>query len=127
MRSEDLLNLIGNVDDKFVDELMNDNVVPMRRPVSSRHWFTIAACFAVIILFTAVLMGVGVNVDSAHMSLSGTVAEVPMAEMTTYTIDLRSMTQGAGSFTCKFTRYEEAPGNVQQKVIEDAKKAAEEE
>jgi len=48
-------------------------------------------------------------------------AEVPMAEMTTYTIDLRSMTQGAGSFTCKFTRYEEAPANVQQKVIADAK------
>ena len=52
-------------------------------------------------------------------------AEVPMAEMTTYTIDLRSMTQGAGSFTCKFTRYEEAPGNVQQKVIEEAKALAE--
>ena len=52
-------------------------------------------------------------------------AEVPLAEMTTYTIDLRSMTQGAGSFTCKFTRYEEAPGNVQQKVIEEAKALAE--
>jgi len=50
-------------------------------------------------------------------------AEVPMAEMSTYTIDLRSMTQGAGSFTCKFVRYEEAPGNVQQKVIEEAKAA----
>ena len=54
-------------------------------------------------------------------------AEVPMAEMGSYTIDLRSMTQGRGSFTCKFVRYEEAPGNVQQKIIEDAKKAAEEE
>ncbi len=52
-------------------------------------------------------------------------AVVPMAEMTTYTIDLRSMTQGAGSFTCKFVRYEEAPGNVQQKVIEEAKALAE--
>ena len=52
-------------------------------------------------------------------------AEVPMAEMSTYTIDLRSMTQGAGSFTCKFVRYEEAPGNVQQKVIEEAKALAE--
>jgi len=52
-------------------------------------------------------------------------AEVPMAEMSTYTIDLRSMTQGAGSFTCKFVRYEEAPGNVQQKVIEESKAMAE--
>jgi elongation factor G len=52
-------------------------------------------------------------------------AEVPMAEMSSYTIDLRSMTQGRGSFTCKFIRYEEAPGNVQQKVIEEAKALAE--
>jgi len=52
-------------------------------------------------------------------------AEVPMAEMSSYTIDLRSMTQGRGSFTLEFNRYEEAPGNVQQKVIEEAKKLAE--
>ena len=54
-------------------------------------------------------------------------AEVPMAEMGSYTIDLRSMTQGRGSFSLKFVRYEEAPANVQQKVIEDAKNAAEDE
>ena len=52
-------------------------------------------------------------------------AEVPMAEMSSYTIDLRSMTQGRGSFSCKFVRYEEAPGNVQQNVIEEAKALAE--
>ena len=54
-------------------------------------------------------------------------AEVPMGEMSSYTIDLRSMTQGAGSFTLKFVRYDEAPGNVQQKVIEEAKALAEQE
>ncbi|MBR1659185.1 MAG: elongation factor G, partial [Oscillospiraceae bacterium] len=54
-------------------------------------------------------------------------AEVPMAEMGSYTIDLRSMTQGRGSFSLKFIRYEEAPANVQQKVIEESKAAAEEE
>ena len=53
-------------------------------------------------------------------------AEVPMAEMGTYTIDLRSMTQGAGTFTCKFVRYQEAPANVQEKVIAEAKAAEEE-
>jgi elongation factor G len=52
-------------------------------------------------------------------------AEVPMAEMSSYTIDLRSMTQGRGSFILTFVRYEEAPGIVQQKVIEEAKKLAE--
>jgi elongation factor G len=52
-------------------------------------------------------------------------AEVPMAEMSSYTIDLRSMTQGRGSFVLTFNRYEEAPGNIQQKVIEEAKALAE--
>ena len=50
-------------------------------------------------------------------------AEVPMAEMGSYAIDLRSMTQGRGSFTFEFVRYDEAPLNVQQKVIEEAKAA----
>jgi len=54
-------------------------------------------------------------------------AEVPMAEMTTYAIDLRSMTQGRGYFTLKFARYEETPAMIQQKIIEEAKKNAEEE
>ncbi len=36
-------------------------------------------------------------------------AEVPMAEMTRYAIDLRSLTQSRGSFTFHFVRYEEAP------------------
>lgn len=54
-------------------------------------------------------------------------AEVPMGEMSSYTIDLRSMTQGRGSFSLKFIRYDEAPALVQQKVIEDAKALAEQE
>ena len=54
-------------------------------------------------------------------------AEVPMAEMNTYTIDLRSMTQGRGSFQFDFERYEETPMNIQQKIIEDRKAYMEEE
>lgn len=64
----------------------------------------------------------GMNAEDGMQTVE---AEVPMAEMSSYTIDLRSMTQGRGSFTCKFIRYEEAPGNVQQKVIEEAKALAE--
>ena len=60
----------------------------------------------------------GMNAEDGMQTVE---AEVPMAEMSSYTIDLRSMTQGRGSFSCKFVRYEEAPGNVQQKVIEEAK------
>ncbi|MBP3318986.1 MAG: elongation factor G, partial [Ruminiclostridium sp.] len=48
-------------------------------------------------------------------------AEVPMAEMTSYAIDLRSITQSRGSFTFEFVRYEEAPPAARDKAIEDAK------
>ena len=47
-------------------------------------------------------------------------AEVPVAEMFKYATDLRSMTQGKGSFSFDFVRYEEAPKNVVDKVIADA-------
>jgi elongation factor G len=53
------------------------------------------------------------------------VAEVPMGEMYGYSTDLRSMTQGRGIFTIKFDRYDEAPSDVQEKVI--AERAAAEE
>ena len=49
-------------------------------------------------------------------------AEVPMAEMTSYAIDLRAMTQARGSFTLTFERYEEVPKVNQAKIIEEAKK-----
>ena len=52
-------------------------------------------------------------------------AEVPMAEMTSYAIDLRSLTQSRGSFTYHFVRYEEAPPAVQEKAIEAAKELQE--
>ncbi|WP_058486241.1 elongation factor G [Defluviitalea phaphyphila] len=51
-------------------------------------------------------------------------AEVPMSEMFRYATDLRSMTQDRGSFIMEFARYEEAPHDVQQKVIEERKKGA---
>ena len=62
---------------------------------------------------------------TAHDGMQVIEAEVPMAEVTTYAIDLRSMTQGRGSFTLEFVRYDEVPGNVQQKIIEEAKARAE--
>lgn len=49
-------------------------------------------------------------------------ADVPMSEMASYATDLRSMTQGRGSFTFEFASYEQAPEAVAQKVIAEAKK-----
>ena len=48
-------------------------------------------------------------------------AEVPMAEMSSYAIDLRAMTQSRGSFTFHFVRYEDCPPAAQEKAIEAAK------
>ncbi len=64
----------------------------------------------------------GMNAENGMQTVE---AEVPMAEMTTYTIDLRSMTQGRGYFELSFVRYQEAPANVQEKVIKEAKAAEE--
>ncbi|MCR5485629.1 MAG: elongation factor G [Clostridiales bacterium] len=55
------------------------------------------------------------------------IAEVPMAEMGDFSTILRSVTAGRGHFSMEFARYEDAPANVAQKVIEDAKANAEEE
>ncbi|MBS5658173.1 MAG: elongation factor G [Oscillibacter sp.] len=48
-------------------------------------------------------------------------AEVPMAEMGSYAIDLRAMTQSRGSFTFHFVRYEDCPPAAQEKAIAEAK------
>ncbi|UKI34806.1 MAG: hypothetical protein L6W00_23960 [Lentisphaeria bacterium] len=44
-------------------------------------------------------------------------AEVPLAEMHKYATELRSMTQGRGSFEMRFVRYEQVPANVAAEVI----------
>ena len=44
-------------------------------------------------------------------------ANVPQAEMLHYTTDLRSITQGRGSFKMEFYQYEEVPPNIQQEII----------
>jgi elongation factor G len=49
-------------------------------------------------------------------------AEVPEAEMHDFSTFLRQVTQGRGSFTFDFVRYEEAPPQVAQKVIAEAGK-----
>ncbi len=50
-------------------------------------------------------------------------AEVPMAEMLTYGVDLTSMTQGRGSFNMEMHHYDTVPGMLQEKIVEKAKAA----
>lgn len=48
-------------------------------------------------------------------------AEVPVAEMDDFATFIRQCTQGRGSYTFEFVRYEDAPANVAAKVIEESK------
>jgi elongation factor G len=51
-------------------------------------------------------------------------AQVPMSEMFKYAIDLRSITQGRGSFTTEFSHYEEVPQNIAEDIIAARQKEA---
>jgi len=57
--------------------------------------------------------------------LSVITARVPLAEMADYHSRLSSITGGQGSYTMELSHYEPVPGNIQQQIIEAAKKASE--
>lgn len=48
-------------------------------------------------------------------------AQVPMAEVVRYAIDLRSMTGGQGTFKSTFSHYEQVPAHLADKIIAEAK------
>lgn len=52
-------------------------------------------------------------------------AQVPLAEVQRYAIDLRSLTQGRGSYEMEFSHYEEVPSYLAEKIIAQAKKEEE--
>jgi elongation factor G len=52
-------------------------------------------------------------------------AEVPQAEMFKYANDLRSMTQARGSFEMEFTKYEEVPHILSEKIVAAAQEEKE--
>ena len=54
-------------------------------------------------------------------------AQVPLAEMLTYSQTLRSITSGRGDFHMEFSHYDEVPKQTQEKIIAASGKAAEEE
>jgi len=64
------------------------------------------------------------GMDSVGDGMQQITALVPQAEMLHYTTDLRSITQGRGSFSMVFSQYEEVPANVQQEIVAKHKKVA---
>lgn len=67
------------------------------------------------------IMGMG---ESEKEGLNLVEAEVPVSEMFKYSTDLRSMSQGRGSFEFEFVRYDVAPQQVADKVIADSQNRA---
>ena len=66
----------------------------------------------------------GMNPDNGMTLIE---AEVPLAEVQRYAQDLRSVSQGRGSYSMEFDHYDQVPANLEPKVIEDVKRAKEEE
>lgn len=66
------------------------------------------------------------GMESAGGGMQRITAQVPMAEMLRYATDLRSITQGRGTFTMEQSSYEEVPAHIQQQVIEAYRKGKEE-
>jgi len=64
----------------------------------------------------------GMNPDNGVTLIE---AEVPLAEVQRYAQDLRSVSQGRGSYSLEFDHYDQVPANLEPKVIEDAKRAKE--
>jgi len=63
------------------------------------------------------------GMDSPGNGTQVITASIPQAEMLHYATDLRSITQGRGSFTSEFAQYEEVPSNIQQELVAQHKKA----
>jgi elongation factor G len=81
--------------------------------------------------YTGDIMG-DLNSRRAHVhgmqpagGLTAVTASVPYAEILRYATDLRSMTQGRGTYSMRFSHYQEVPGNLQQHIIEKHKKDVE--
>lgn len=69
----------------------------------------------------AKILGMG----SIGKNVSEIKALIPMSELYKYATDLRSLTQGRGSYSLKFAHYEPMPEKLAEKIIEEHKKASE--
>ena len=68
-------------------------------------------------------MIMGMDAENGYQKLS---AKVPLKELSNYATTLRSLTAGAASFTMKFSSYELTPADVQQTLIAEHEKEAQE-
>ncbi len=67
-----------------------------------------------------------INSTEVRAKVSYVLAEVPLAAMFDYANELRSMTQGKGTFSMEFCKYKQVPGNLQEEIVEKRRKEEEE-
>ncbi|TAL33446.1 MAG: elongation factor G [Spirochaetes bacterium] len=72
------------------------------------------------------VLGMGTK-DESDAGVSVVKAQVPLAEMLRYSIDLRAMTSGKATFEMRFSHYDPISGKIAEKVVEERKKMLEEE
>lgn len=88
MKSEYLLKSIGNVDEKYIDELYAEMYSSSRKKRHNVNWGALAASFAIMVCGTAAMLGgIGVVHDS-QLTLSSNRANIAMAENTVVMLDV---------------------------------------
>ena len=65
------------------------------------------------------------GMESTGKDMSQVKAQVPQAELYKYATELRSLTQGRGSYTLEFSHYEEVPVKMAEKIIAESKEKKE--
>ena len=103
---EPVMEVTVYVDKEFMGDILND--------ITSRRGRVLG-------------MGGGEEESDSASTLSVVKANVPFSEMQKYSIDLRSITSGKGSFEMVFSHYDPISGKIAEKVIEERLKYLEEE
>lgn len=62
-----------------------------------------------------------IGMNPAPDKMQEVIGEVPMSEMQDFSTAMRSITQGTATFTLEFTRYEDVPANIAEKIIAENK------
>lgn len=91
---EPVMEVVVTIKDEYVGDIMGD--IPQRR-------------------------GTVIGMNPAGRGKTAITAHIPEAEIVSYAIDLKAMTQGSGHFTRKFIRYDDVPEHLVNKIIEEYK------
>lgn len=111
---------------KAAAKLAYKSGIPQAKPIILEP---IGKCYVVVDdMYTGAIIGdlnkrrgIILGMDAMDNGQQQIVAEVPMAQMQRYAIELRSMTQGRGEYRFEFERYEPAPISIAEQVIATAK------